>query len=163
MKNTLSCTYSTKILYRFRLFVFLVLQIPAFHVPGFTDSGFSCSWFYRFRLFMFLVLQIPAFHVPGFYRFRLFMFLVLQIPAFHVPCFLVPCSVPRSVPRFPVPCFTDSRMITHTFAKINILPGQVSSRWRQDQLILHGRRDGKVLQKVARLLKMVAVQATFLF
>ena len=48
-----------------------------------TDSGFSCSWFYRFRLFMFLVLQIPAFHVPG---------------------FLVPCSVPR----FPVPCFTDS-------------------------------------------------------
>ena len=163
MKNTLSCTYSTKILYRFRLFVFLVLQIPAFHVPGFTDSGFSCSWFYRLRLFMFLVLQIPAFHVPGFYIFRLFMFLVLQIPAFHVPCFLVPCSVPRSVPRFPVPCFTDSRMITHTFAKINILPGQVSSRWRQDQLILHGRRDGKVLQKVARLLKMVAVQATFLF
>ena len=122
--------------------MFLVLQIPAFHVPGFTDSGFSCSWFYRFRLFTFLVLQIPA---------------------FHVPCFLVPCSVPRSVPRFPVPCFTDSRMITHTFAKINILPGQVSSRWRQDQLILHGRRDGKVLQKVARLLKMVAVQATFLF
>ena len=78
-------------------FMFLVLQIPAFHVPGFTDSGFSCSWFYRFRLFMFLVLQIPAFHVPGFtdsgfscswfYRFRLFMFLVLQIPAFHVPGF----------------------------------------------------------------------------
>ena len=89
----LSCSW----FYRFRLFMFLVLQIPAFHVPGFTDSGFSCSWFYRFRLFMFLVLQIPAFHVPGFTdsgfscswfnRFRLFMFLVLQIPAFHVPGF----------------------------------------------------------------------------
>ena len=96
------------------------LQIPAFHVPGFTDSGFSCSGFYRFRLFVFRVLQIPAFRVPGFtdsgfscsgfYRFRLFMFRVLQIPAFHVPDFLVPCSVPRSVPRFPVPCFTDSRI-----------------------------------------------------
>ena len=46
--------------YRFRLFMFRVLQIPAFHVsglkiaafhvPGFTDSGFSCSGFYRFRL-----------------------------------------------------------------------------------------------------------------
>ena len=69
--------------------MFLFLQIPAFHVPGFTDSGFSCSWFYRFRLFMFLVLQIPAFHVPG---------------------FLVPRSVPCSVPRFPVPCFTDSQL-----------------------------------------------------
>ena len=67
--------YSQLLFYRFRLFMFLVLQIPAFHVlvpqipafhvPGFTDSGFSCSWFYRFRLFMFLVLQIPAFHVPG--------------------------------------------------------------------------------------------------
>ena len=100
----LSCSW----FYRFRLFMFLVLQIPAFHVPGFTDSGFSCSWFYKFRLFMFLVLQIPAFHVPGFtdsgfscswfYRFRLFMFLVFS--------FLVPCSVPR----FPVPCFTDSRL-----------------------------------------------------
>ena len=173
MKNTLSCTYSTKILYRFRLFVFLVLPIPAFHVPGFTDSGFSCSWFYRFRLFMFLVLQIPAFHVPGFTDSGFSCSWFLQIPAFHVPgftdsgfhvpCFLVPCSVPRSVPRLPVPCFTDSRMITHTFAKINILPGQVPSRWRQDQLILHGRQDGKVLQKVARLLKMVAVQAPFLF
>ena len=38
------------------------------------------------------------------------MFLVLQIPAFHVPGFLVPRSVPRSVPRFSVPCFTDSRL-----------------------------------------------------
>ena len=28
-----------------------------------------------------------------------------------VPGFLVPCSVPRSVPRFPVPCFTDSHRI----------------------------------------------------
>ena len=28
-------------------FMFLVLQIPAFHVPGFTDSGLSCSWFFR--------------------------------------------------------------------------------------------------------------------
>ena len=96
--------------------MFLVLQIPAFQIPGFTDSVFSCSWFYRFRLFMFLVLQITAsaFHVPGFtdsgfscswfYRFRLFMFLVLQIPAFHDPGFLVPSSIPR----FPVPCFTDS-------------------------------------------------------
>ena len=105
--------------YRFRLFMFRVLQIPAFRVPDFTDSGFSCSGFYRFRLFMFRVLPIPAFHVPGFtdsgfscsgfYRFRLFMFRVLQVPAFHVPGFLVPCSVPRSGPRFPVPCFTDSR------------------------------------------------------
>ena len=78
-------------------FMFLVLQIPAFRVPGFTDSGFSCSWFYRFRLFVFLVLQIPAFRVPGFtdsgfscswfYRFRLFVFLVLQILAFRVPGF----------------------------------------------------------------------------
>ena len=32
----------------------------------------------------------------------LFMFLVLQLPPFHVPGFLAPCSVPRSVPRFPV-------------------------------------------------------------
>ena len=102
--------------------MFRVLQIPAFCVPGFTDSGFSCSGFYRFRLLVFRVLQIPAFRVPGFtdsgfscsgfYRFRLFMFPVLQIPAFYVPGFLVPCSVPcsvpRSVPRFPVPCFTDS-------------------------------------------------------
>ena len=79
--------YPQLLFYRFRLFMILVLQIPAFHVPGFTDSGFSCSWFYRFRLFMFLVLQIPAFHVPGFFA---------------------PRSVPRSVPRFPVPCFTDS-------------------------------------------------------
>ena len=104
--------------YRFRLFVFRVLQIPAFCVPGFTDSGFSCSGFYRFGFFVFRVLQIPAFRVPGFtdsgfscsgfYRFRIFVFRVLQIPAFHVPGFLVPCSVPRSVPRFPVPCFTDS-------------------------------------------------------
>ena len=111
--------FSCSLFYRFRLFMFLVLQIPAFHVPCFTDSGFSCSLFYRFRLFIFLVLQNPAFHVPGFtdsgfsrswfYRFRLFMFRVLQIPAFHVPGFLVPCSFPRSVPRFPVPCFTDSR------------------------------------------------------
>ena len=100
------------------IFMFRVLQIPAFHVPGFTDSGFSCSGFYRFRLFVFQVLQIPAFRVPGFtysgfscsgfYRFRLFVFRVLQIPAFHVPGFLVPCSVPLSVPRYPVPCFTDS-------------------------------------------------------
>ena len=83
--------------YRFRLFMFLVLQNPAFHI---------CSWFYRIRLFMFLVLQNPAFHVPGFtdsgfscswfYRFRLFMLLVLQIPAFHVPGFLVPRSSFRS-------------------------------------------------------------------
>ncbi len=52
--------------YRFRLFMFRVLQIPAFRVPGFTDSAFSCCGFYRFRLFMFRVLQIPSFHVPGF-------------------------------------------------------------------------------------------------
>ena len=120
----LSCSW----FYRFRLFVFLVLQIPAFHVPGFTDSGFSCSWFYRFRLFVFLVLQIPAFRVPGFtdsgfscswfYRFRLFVFLVLQIPAFRVPGFLVPRSVPRSVPRFPVPCFTDSYMFLTLFDRL---------------------------------------------
>ena len=106
--------------HRFRLFMFLVLQIPDFLVPSFTDSPFSRSLFYRFRVFMFLVLQIPRFHVPCFtdsafscslfYRFRVFMFLVLQIPRFHVPCFLVPCSVPRSVPRFPVPCFTDSHV-----------------------------------------------------
>ena len=82
--------------YRFRLFMFRVLQIPAFRVPGFTDFGFSCSGFYRFQLFMFRVLQIPAFHVPGFtdsgfscpgfYSFRLFMF---RIFSFFVP-FLVP-------------------------------------------------------------------------
>ena len=67
-------------------FMFLVLQIPAFHVPAFTESGFSCSCFYRFRLFMFLVLQIPAFHVPGF-------------------------LVPRSFPRFPVPCISDTQKV----------------------------------------------------
>jgi hypothetical protein len=54
--------------YRFRLFSFRVLQIPAFLIPGFTDfgfshsrynsSGFSHSRFYRFRLFSFRVLQI---------------------------------------------------------------------------------------------------------
>ena len=93
--------------YRFRLFIFLVLQIAAFHVPCFTDSGFSCSWFYRFRLFTFLALRIPAFMFLVL-QLRLFMFLVLQIPPFHVPGFLVPCSVPLSVARFPVPCFTDS-------------------------------------------------------
>ena len=27
--------------------MFLVLQIPAFHVPGFTDSGFSCVKTFR--------------------------------------------------------------------------------------------------------------------
>ena len=115
--------FSCSWFYRFQLFMFLVLQIPPFHVPGFTDSGFSCSWFDTFHLFMFLVLKIPGFHVPGFtdsgfscslfYRFRLFMFLVLQILAFHVPGFLVPCSVPRSVPRFPVPCFTHSLKLIH--------------------------------------------------
>ena len=77
--------------------MFRVLQIPAFRVLGFTDSGFSCSGFYRFRLFVFRVLQIPAFRVPGFtdsgfscsgfYRFRLFVFRVLQIPAFRVAGF----------------------------------------------------------------------------
>ena len=89
----LSCSW----FYRFGLFMFLVLQIPAFHVPGFTDSGFSCSWFYRFRLFMFLVLRIPVFHVPG---------------------FLVPRSVPCSVPRFPVPCFTDSHCFVVCLAQL---------------------------------------------
>ena len=98
------------------LLPFRFLPIPAFRVPGFTDSFLSRSGFYRFPLFVFLVLQIPAFRVPGFtdsgfshsgfYRFRLFVFRVLQIPALRVPGFLVP----RSVPRFPVPCFTDSRM-----------------------------------------------------
>ena len=92
--------------YRFRLFVFRVLQIPAFRVSGFTDSGFSCSGFYRFRLFVFRVLLIPAFHVPG---------------------FLVPCSVPRSVSRFPVPCFTDSHFITT--ANIRLLYGK--SMWNK--------------------------------
>ena len=81
------------------IFMFRVLQIPAFRVPGFTDSGFSCSGFYRFRLFMFRVLQIPAFHVPG---------------------FLVPCSVPRSVPRFPVPCFTDSLVTLFTNTRVRL-------------------------------------------
>ena len=55
------------------------------------------------------------------------------------------------------------RMITHTFTNINILPVQLSSRWCQDQLILHSQQDGKVVQKVARLPKMAAVQPTFLF
>ena len=98
LKYSTESGFLCSLFYRFRLFIFLVLQIPAFHVPGFTDSGYSCSGFCRFRLSMFLVLQIPAFYVPGFYRFRLFMFLVLQIPAFHVPSFLVPCSVPRPFP-----------------------------------------------------------------
>ena len=31
----------------------------------------------------------------------------MSIPAFHVPGFLVP----HSVPRFPVPCFTDSHAL----------------------------------------------------
>ena len=64
--------FSCSLFYRFRLFMFLVLQIPTFHVPGFTDSGFSCSWFYRFRLFMFRVF---SFLVP----FPDSPFLVLQI------------------------------------------------------------------------------------
>ena len=91
-KNHVPCFtdsgFSCSLFYRFRIFMFLVLQIPRFHVPCFTDSAFSCSLFYRFRVFMFLVLQILRFHVP----------------CFLVPCFLVPCSVPQ----FPVPCFTDS-------------------------------------------------------
>ena len=55
------------------------------------------------------------------------------------------------------------RMMTHTFTNINILPVQLSSRSRQDQLMLHSQQNGKVVQTVARLLKMVAVQPTFLF
>ena len=38
--------------------MFLVLQIPAFHVPGLTDSGFSCPWFPR--------PSFPRFPVPCF-------------------------------------------------------------------------------------------------
>ena len=63
-------------------FMFLVLQIPAFHVPGFTDSGFSCSWFYRFRLFMFLVF---SFLVPFLVPFPDSPFLVLQIATVAAP------------------------------------------------------------------------------
>jgi hypothetical protein len=44
--------------YRFRLFSFRVLQIPAFLIPGFTDFGFSHSRYNRFRLSSFRVLQI---------------------------------------------------------------------------------------------------------
>ena len=40
---------------------FRVLQIPAFPIPGFRDSGFSHSGFCKFR-----VLQIPALMIPGF-------------------------------------------------------------------------------------------------
>ena len=117
----LSCSW----FYRFRLFVFLVLQIPAFRVPGFTDSGFSCSWFYRFRLFVFLVLQISAFRVPAFTDSGFSCSWVLQIPAFRVPGFTdsgFSCSwfyrfrlfvflVFSFLVPFPVPCFTDSRHI----------------------------------------------------
>ena len=89
-----------------------VLQILAFPIPdftvsgffhfGFTDSGFSHSEFYRF----------PFFH-SGFYRIRairLFSFRVLLIPAFRIPGFLVPHFIPHSIPRFPIPCFTDSHI-----------------------------------------------------
>ena len=58
--------------YRFRLFSFLVLQIPAFLIPGFTDFGFPHSRYNRFRLFSFQVLQIPAFLIPGFTDFGKF-------------------------------------------------------------------------------------------
>ena len=85
--------FSCSLFYRFRLFMFLVLQIAAFHVPGFTDSGFSCSWFYRLRLF----------HVPGFTDCGFSCSWFYRLRLFHVPGFLVPCSVPRSVPRFSVP------------------------------------------------------------
>ena len=125
--------------------MFLVLQIPAFHVPGFTDSGFSCSWFYRFRLFMFLVLQIPAFHVPGFtdsgfscswfYRFRLFMFLVLQIPAFHVPgftdsgfsCSWFSRSSFRSLFRSPIPRFLFYRLYSSNYIRLAGLPDTMAT------------------------------------
>ena len=97
------------------IFIFRVLQIPAFRVPGFTDSGFSCSRVLQIPVFrvlqiLFQVLQIPAFRVPGFtnsgfscsgfYRFRLFVFRVLQgfscsgFYRFRVFSFLVPFLVP---------------------------------------------------------------------
>ena len=107
--------------------MFLVLQIPAFHVPGFTDSGFSCSWFYRFRLFMFLVLQIPAFHVPGFtdsgfscswfYRFRLFMFLVFSfLVPFPDSPFLVLQIAVTETPRAFKYCFKSERHFVRMIA-----------------------------------------------
>ena len=51
-------------------------QIPAFHVPCFTDSAFSCSLFYRFRLFM---QRVFSFLVPFLVPFSDSPFLVLQI------------------------------------------------------------------------------------
>ncbi len=105
-------SFSRSGFHRLQLFAFLVLQTPAFRVPGFTDSRFSGSGFHRFRLFSFQVLQIPAFRVPGFtdssfswsgfYRFRLFIEILDLILG------LLFLWVSRSVPRFPVPCFTDS-------------------------------------------------------
>ena len=53
--------------YRFRLFMFLVLQIPAFHVTGFTDSGFSCSWFSR-SSFLSTIPRSLYFRYPESYR-----------------------------------------------------------------------------------------------
>ena len=87
---------SHSIFHRFLLFPFLLLQIPAFPIPAFTDSCFSHSCFYRFRLFPFLLLQIPAFPIPAFtdsgfshscfYRFRLFPFLLFLFPIpFPIP------------------------------------------------------------------------------
>ena len=51
------------------------------------------------------------------------MFLVLQIPAFHVPGFLVP----RSVPRFPVPCFTDSQNFISASEVVNSVKETVAN------------------------------------
>ena len=112
--------------------MFLVLQIPAFHIPGFTDSGFSCSWFYRFRLFMFLVLQIPAFHVPGFLvPFPDSPFLVLQIAlkkllliSYHrkLKCTAVIWDLMYDMAFFSGIKFTFPKMSVLNFANMSHLP-----------------------------------------
>jgi hypothetical protein len=54
--------------------MFLVLQLPAFPILGFTDSGFFHSWFHR----------IPAFLVPDFTDSVFF------VPSYKDSGFIVP-------------------------------------------------------------------------
>ena len=72
------------------------LQIPAFTIPCFTDSGFYNSVFYRFRVLQLRVLQIPAFTIPcltdsGFYNSVFYRFRLLQ---FRVFISLIPFLIP---------------------------------------------------------------------
>ena len=55
----------------------LDLQIPAFLVPGFTDSGFSCSGFTDSG-FSCSGFTDSGFSCYGFYRFQLFVFRVFS-------------------------------------------------------------------------------------